>query len=112
MKSEKLFLNIEHNQQTSGDCSRTTREQLAWVVASWGSGKLVLVSGVGVKRGGLNERGPKLPDGVEWTGGALGGDWGVTTGGKLRLRTSLHNMKLSPQNSFGDFHTTKGAAGI
>ena len=81
MKSEKLFLNIEHNQQTSGDCSRTTREQLAWVVASWGSGKVAVVSGVGGQARSAEREGVEIARWSRVDGGALGGDWGGGGGG-------------------------------
>ena len=41
------------------------------------------------------EGGPKPQvEGVDW--GCVGGDWGVKLS---RLRTAIHTMKLSPQNS-------------
>ena len=38
--------------------------------------------------------------------GGGGGNGGLTEGIKvLRLRTALHTLKLSPQNSFGESHS-------
>ena len=90
--------------QTTGLCLKhptnglTSGERLASVVVRWGLGMHALGGGGG--EAGWSREHKKVIEGG-WLDGWLRG---VKL---LRSKTVLHNMKLSPQNSFGELHCKK-----